>query len=82
MIPKLTNAIAQNNFKLKLEFDYKIWKEFSVEPYLQYPVFKPLSDELFFEKLQVKYNTVVWGKDEEIDFDPYTLWIESQLIDS
>jgi len=25
----------------------------------------------------VKYDTVVWGKEEIIDFDPFTLWTES-----
>ena len=82
MIPKLTNAIPQPNFILNLEFDNKIWKSFSVEPYFKYPVFKPLADELFFKTLKVMHNTVVWGQDENIDFDPYTLWTESVIIEN
>jgi len=81
MIPKLTNAIPKPNYILNLEFDNKIWKSFSVEPYFKYPVFKLLADELFFRNLKVKYNTVVWGQDEDIDFDPYTFWMESIVIE-
>ncbi len=81
MIPQLTNAIPEPNFTIKLEFDNKIWKSFSVIPYLNYPVFKPLLDELFFRNFKLKHHTIVWGNDEMIDFDPYTLWTESTIID-
>jgi Protein of unknown function (DUF2442) len=77
MFPKIITAIPKPDYKLELEFDNKIWKEFSVEPYLNYPVFQPLKDRSFFNQVVVKYNTVVWGKEEIIDFDPFTLWTES-----
>lgn len=76
MFPKIINAIPKADYKLELEFDNKIWKEFSVIPYLNYPVFQPLQNISFFNQVVVKYDTVVWGKDEIIDFDPFTLWIE------
>lgn len=82
MIPKLTNAIPKPNFILNLEFDNTIWKSFSVAPYFKYPVFKPLEDELFFKNLKIMHNIVVWGHDEDIDFDPYTLWTESVIIEN
>lgn len=77
MFPKITTAIPKPGYKLELEFDNKIWKEFSVVPYLNFPVFQPLKDTLFFNQVIVKYDTVVWGKEEIIDFDPFTLWTES-----
>jgi len=77
MLPKIITAIPKPDYKLELEFDNKIWKEFSVMPYLIYPVFQPLKDTSFFNQVIVKYDTVVWGKEEIIDFDPYTLWTES-----
>lgn len=77
MLPKITTAIPKPDYKLEIEFDNKIWKEFSVLPYLNYPVFQPLKDTSFFNKVIVKYDTVVWGKEEIIDFDPFTLWTES-----
>jgi len=77
MFPKIINAIPKPGYKLELEFENKIWKEFSVVPYLNFPVFQPLKDTSFFNQVLVKYDTVVWGKEEIIDFDPYTLWTES-----
>lgn len=77
MFPKIITAIPKPGYKLELEFDNKIWKEFSVLPYLNYPVFQPLKDISFFNQAVVKYDTVVWGKEEIIDFDPFTLWTES-----
>jgi len=77
MFPKIITAIPKSGYRLELEFDNKIWKEFSVFPYLNYPVFQPLKDILFFNQVVVKYDTVVWGKEEIIDFDPFTLWTES-----
>ena len=49
LIPQLTQAIPQPNFSIKLEFDHKIWKSFSILPHLNYPVFKPLLNEIFLE---------------------------------
>lgn len=77
MFPKIINAIPKADYKLELQFNNKIWKEFSVIPYLNYPVFYPLKDIAFFNKVVVKYGTVVWGIEEIIDFDPFTLWTES-----
>lgn len=54
MFPKITKSIPKPNYKLKLEFDHKIWKEFSVVPYLSYPVFEPLKDISFFNTVSVK----------------------------
>jgi hypothetical protein len=80
MFPKIITVIPKPDYKLEIEFDNKIWKEFSVLPYLNYPVFEPLKDTSFFNKVTVKYDTVVWGKEEIIDFDPFTLWTESTEI--
>jgi hypothetical protein len=77
MLPKIITAIPKPGYKLEIEFDNKIWKEFSVIPYLNFPVFQPLKDIAFFNQVIVKYDTAVWGKEEIIDFDPYTLWTES-----
>jgi len=77
MFPKIITIIPKPGNKLELEFENKIWKEFSVMPYLNFPVFQPLKDTSFFNQVVVKYDTVFWGKEEIIDFDPYTLWTES-----
>ena len=80
MLPKIINAFPEEDYTLKIQFENKIWKRFSVIPYLNYTVFKPLKDKDFFKNLNVKYDTIVWGKEDEIDFDPFTLWSESVKI--
>ena len=80
MLPKIINAIREENFTLKIQFEDKVWRRFSVVPYLDYLVFQPLKNNDFFKKAKVKYKTIVWGQDEEIDFDPFTLWSENVEI--
>lgn len=81
MLPKIVNAIAKPNYTLEVVFDNSEKRLFSVIPYLQYTVYKPLEDVLFFNKLIVKYGTIVWGEDEIIDFDPYTIYQEGEKIE-
>jgi hypothetical protein len=80
MLPKVKSAKALSNFILEVEFDDGVFKSFSVEPYLDYTVYKPLKVVSFFKTVAVKYGTVIWGKEEEIDFDPYTIYTEGKTL--
>lgn len=77
MLPKILSVKVLPNYFLEINYDKNIIKYFSVYPYLNYTVYKPLADINFFNSVIVKYNTLVWGKEEDIDFDPYTLFTES-----
>ena len=35
---------------------------------------------IFFNSVKVKYDTVVWGKNEELDFDPYIIYSEGVSV--
>ena len=80
MLPQIKSVKPLPNFILEVEFEPKVHKHFSVLPYLKYPVYKPLADVSFFNTVFVKYDTVVWGKNEEIDFDPFTVYSEGVTI--
>jgi Protein of unknown function (DUF2442) len=80
MLPKVKSVKALPNYLLEVEFDDGVLKSFSVVPYLDYTVYKPLKITSFFKTVTVKYNTVIWGKEEEIDFDPYTIYTEGVTL--
>jgi hypothetical protein len=80
MIPKILNAKAIQTNKLEIQYENNISKVFPIEPYLKYTVYKPLQRFDFLKTVKVKYNTLVWGDDEMIDFDPYRLWMEGELV--
>lgn len=80
MLPKIIFAKALPEQVLEIKFQDGVLKHFSVVPYLKYTVYKPLQNQSFFETVAVKYDTVVWGKDEEIDFDPYTVYSEGKIL--
>ena len=82
MLPKIVSVNPKPNYILEVFFENSELREFSVEPYLIYSVYKPLKDELFFKKVVVKYGTLVWGKEELIDFDPYTIYTEGKILNS
>ncbi len=72
MNPKPKNVKPLENYKLKVEFENGEEKIFDMKPYLTYPVYKDLNDENVFKEAQIKYRTVIWN--EEIDVDPDRLF--------
>lgn len=78
MNPRIKEVIYKNKFKLILTFENDEMKEFDLSPYLHYPVFEPLADESFCSKAKTFNGTVVW--DDNIDFDPDTLYLESKSL--
>lgn len=78
MNPRVTDVEYKSQYKLILTFENGEMKEFSLLPYLQYPVFDLLNDESFCRKAKVFNGTVVW--DDITDFDPDTLYLESKTL--
>lgn len=66
----------ESPYKLNVTFLNGEVREFDMAPYLKYPVFENLQDESYCQKVMVKHGTVVW--DDEIDFDPDTLYLEGE----
>lgn len=76
MNPRVVQVKPLPNYMLEIEFSNKQTKKFDVNPYLKFPVFEPLSDVAFFNQVKVNLGTVAWN--QEIDFCPDTLYLESQ----
>ena len=77
MNPRVTQVEAKAGSELLLTFTSGEQRRFSVMPYLDYPVYKPLQDDDLFQRVSVFNGTVCWGEGGEIDFDPDTLYLES-----
>lgn len=75
MLPRPTDVIATEDYKLKITFNNGEIRVFNVSPYLIYPAFEALKANSLFMKARVEHNTVVWN--EEVDIAPESLYLES-----
>ena len=78
MNPRVKEVKYKSKYKLILTFENNELREFNLQPYLHYPVFELLNDESFCGKVKVFNGTVVW--DQETDFDPDTLYLDSNPL--
>jgi hypothetical protein len=78
MNPRIKTVAYKSPYKLILPFTNGEHKEFDFSPYLSYPVYQNLKDESFCRKVKTGNGTVAWN--DEIDFDPDTLYLESTLL--
>jgi hypothetical protein len=76
MNPRLSSVQYEHPYKLLLTFTNREVKEFDFSSYLQYPVYEVLEDEALCSKARVLNGTVVW--DNDVDFDPDTLYLDSK----
>ncbi len=74
MNQRVLKVSYQPDYKLRIIFSDGDTKMFDLRPYLDYPIYQSLKDESFCSKAKVFNGTVVWN--EEIDFDPDTLYLE------
>jgi Protein of unknown function (DUF2442) len=81
MLPKIIDVEPKPNYVLEVLFENNEKRAFSVTPYFKYTVYKPLENIPFFNNVVVKYGTLVWGNDELIDFDPYTIYQEGKILE-
>lgn len=78
MNPRAIAVKYKHPFQLVVTFTNEEVKVFDLKQYLAYPVYESLNDEHFCSKVSVKYGTVVWN--DELDIDPDRLYLESQAI--
>lgn len=78
MNPRVIKAEYESRYKLILTFDNNEIKEFDFSSYLHYPVYQVLQDESFCRNVRIFNGTVIW--DNETDFDPDTLYLESKTF--
>ena len=78
MNPRVKEVTFQQPHFLLITFSNNERKRFSFLPYIHYPVYNKLENVVFAEKAHCINGTVAW--DEMIDFDPDTLYLESEAI--
>ena len=75
MNPRIISVAYLQNHRLLLGFSNGEKKVFNLKPYLHYPIYQALEDEIFCGRVSVFNGTIKWN--EVIDFDPDTLYLES-----
>lgn len=64
-----------DDYKLSLTFENKEKRIFDVSPYLKIGMFKELSDISLFKSVKVKFDTIEWAN--QLDIDPEFLYEKS-----
>lgn len=78
MNPRVTAVEYKSKHKLVVTFENSEKKQFDLSPYLHYPVFEPLKEESNCRNVKVYNGTVIW--ENNIDFDPDTLYLEGKTL--
>lgn len=78
MKPKLINIEILNDYKIKLSYSNNEIRAFDFAPHLYIGRYVELQDLSLFNTAKIVSNTIEW--DTEIDIDPNTLYIKSELI--
>ena len=76
MNPRVLAFEYKGNHKLKLRFTNDEVKLFDLSPYLEYQIYQPLKNEALCKTVKTFNGTIRWN--DEIDFDPDTLYLESK----
>ena len=78
MNPEVKKVTVLDNYILEIEFDNGQKGQFSMLPYLDYPIYAPLKDYSVFKDAKVTMGFISWNDD--IDMSPDTLYIDSKMI--
>lgn len=71
---KIKAVTANDDYSLDLQFDDGSVKRFDAKPYLDYEVFRELTDLSHFKQVDIAFGTVQWPNEQDIS--PETLYIE------
>jgi len=78
MNPRVLTVEYKGGYQLLLTFTNKEVKQFDLTAYLKYPVYEPLRDEAFCKKVKATDSIIQW--DENIDFSPDTIYLDSKTV--
>lgn len=73
MTPDVIQVKVIDNYQIEATFANGDKRRFDMQPYLGYPAFSPLRDEVFFRSAHIKHGVVAWS--DEIDLAPDTLYM-------
>lgn len=78
MNPRVISVKSKPDFLLEVGFANGELGLFDVKPYLTQGIFSELKDISVFNTVKVFNGTVVW--DNELDFGPDTIYLESKKL--
>lgn len=76
MNPRAISVTALEGYELEIQFENGEMGIFSMEPYLNLPVYQPLKNLALFKKAKATFGFISWTND--IDMSPDTLYLESK----
>jgi len=76
--PDIKLAKVLNDYKLLLSFENGEEKIFDLKPFLNYPIFKPLTDLIEFGKFEIVDGTLEWECGADLSQD--TFYLESIYV--
>ncbi len=78
MNPRAVSIQVLDDYIIDVQFDNGERGQFSMKPYLDYPVYSPLKNYDLFRKARVTFGFVSWNDD--IDMSPDNLYLESKMM--
>lgn len=78
MNPRAKKVRALAGHKIEVEFTNGEIKLFDVAPLLNFPVYQPLKERNYFERVFVSHGIVQWPN--EVDISPDLLYLDSQAV--
>lgn len=75
----IQNVVPQENYLLLLTFENGEKRQFDMKPYLDLGIFQELKDFRLFNTVKKSFDSIEW--DNEADFDPEILYLESIKIE-
>ena len=77
MNPRAKSVKYLDGYKLIITFENNEIKQFDLQPYLHFNVYRPLQDETFCKKVMVRDGDGVLYWSDFIDIDPDRAYMES-----
>ena len=77
MNPTVVSVLANQDYILEIEFKNGEKRIFSMKPYLDYPVFRPVNDYKLFITARATMGFVSWNDDSDLSHD--TLYLDSKI---
>lgn len=78
MNPRAKSAKPTDDYILEIEFINGETRRFDMKPLFQYPVYQPLKDPSYFNRVFVSGGIVQWPNEEDIS--PDLLYLDSPAV--
>lgn len=78
MNPRAKKVRSLGEYKIEVEFTNGEVRVFDVSPLLNLPVYEPLKNRSYFERVFVEHGIVQWPN--EIDISPDMLYLDSKEV--